>query len=89
MSISKRRDFILQADNSEGVHPTDDQNGFFARGREFESRYVNHQYTEQEKEFLASYESVDYLPPHSHVYENWIRQQPKRYLVYPALLFFI
>ncbi|XP_071784612.1 chloride channel protein C-like isoform X1 [Asterias amurensis] len=66
------------ADYTEGVHPTDDKNGFFAKGRDFESRYVNHQYTEQEKKVLASYESVDYLPPHSHVYLNWLRQQPKR-----------
>lgn len=60
------------------VHPTDDKSGFFAKGRDFESRYVNHSYTEQEKEVLASYESVDYLPPHSHVYRNWLRQQPAR-----------
>ena len=68
------------ADYTEGVHPTDDKNGFFAKGRDFESRYINHQYTEQEKKVLASYESVDYLPPHSQVYLNWLRQQPKRYL---------
>ena len=60
------------------VHPTDDKSGFFAKGRDFESRYVNHSYTDQEKEVLASYESVDYLPPHSHVYRNWLRQQPAR-----------
>ncbi|XP_022108381.1 chloride channel protein C-like isoform X2 [Acanthaster planci] len=78
MNSSKRRVTFQAADNTEGIHPTDDQSGFFARGRDFESRYVNHQYTEQEKELLASYESVDYLPSHSHVYENWLKQQPKR-----------
>ncbi|XP_071490057.1 chloride channel protein C-like [Diadema antillarum] len=59
-------------------HPTDDSNSFFAKGRDRESRYDNHQYTPQERELLAAYESLDYLPPHSHVYRNWLRQQPAR-----------
>lgn len=74
---SKKTTRSMYDDHTE-VHPTDDRSGFFARGRDFESRYVNHSYTEQEKEVLASYESVDYLPPHSHVYRNWLRQQPAR-----------
>ena len=49
--------------------PTANQTSFFQKGREFESRYVNHHYTEEEKEKLATFESVDYLPPHSTVYK--------------------
>ena len=49
--------------------PTANQTSFFQKGREFERRYVNHHYTEEEKEKLATFESVDYLPPHSTVYK--------------------
>lgn len=49
--------------------PTDTQTSFFQKGREFESAYVNHSYTEEEKQQLATFESVDYLPPHSAVYK--------------------
>ncbi|XP_041457216.1 chloride channel protein C-like [Lytechinus variegatus] len=62
----------------EDHHPTDDTNRFFAKGRDYESRFVNHQYTAQEREILSAYESLDYLPPHSHVYKNWLKQQPAR-----------
>ncbi|XP_078683930.1 chloride channel protein C-like isoform X1 [Branchiostoma floridae x Branchiostoma belcheri] len=54
------------------------EGGFFARGREFESRYVNHHYTEAEREELAKYESLDYLPSHSVVYKNWLKRQANR-----------
>lgn len=64
----------------EDHHPTDDKNRFFAKGRDYESRFVNHQYTAQEREILSAYESLDYLPPHSHVYKNWLKQQPARYI---------
>lgn len=53
----------------EDALPTKTQTSFFQKGREFESVYVNHKYTEEEKETLATYESVDYLPPHSLVYK--------------------
>lgn len=53
----------------EDTLPTTTQTSFFQKGREFESAYVNHKYTDQEKEQLATYESVDYLPPHSSVYK--------------------
>ena len=39
---------------------------------------VNHQYTEQERQVLNSYQSLEYLPPHSKVYRNWLQQQPAR-----------
>ena len=48
------------------------------QGRDFESAFVNHRYTSEEKRTLASYESLDYLPPHSQAYTNWIRKQPPR-----------
>ncbi|XP_078602294.1 chloride channel protein B-like isoform X1 [Branchiostoma floridae x Branchiostoma japonicum] len=54
------------------------EGGFFARGREFESRYVNHHYTKEEREELAKYESLDYLPSHSVVYKNWLKRQANR-----------
>lgn len=73
-----KESWVFYDDHTE-AHPTDDASSFFARGRDFESRYENHKYTEQERDVLASYESVDYLPPHSHVYRNWLRQQPSRY----------
>lgn len=49
--------------------PTEIQTSFFQKGREFESRYVNHHYTEEERETLGTFESVDYLPAHSAVYK--------------------
>ena len=52
----------------------------FVQGRDFESVYVNHRYTEQERETLSSFESLDYLPSHSMVYKQWIRQQPARWV---------
>ena len=53
----------------EDTLPTETQTSFFQKGREFESRYVNHHYTEEEREKLGTFESVDYLPPHSAVYK--------------------
>ncbi|XP_048583909.1 chloride channel protein D [Nematostella vectensis] len=62
----------------EDALPTTTSTSFFQKGREFESVYVNHKYTDEEKEQLATYESVDYLPPHSSVYKNWLKRQPSR-----------
>ncbi|XP_074627638.1 chloride channel protein C-like [Acropora palmata] len=62
----------------EDTLPTATQTSFFQKGREFESRYVNHHYTEEERQKLGTFESVDYLPPHSAVYKNWLKQQPSR-----------
>ncbi len=39
---------------------------------------VNHLYTEEEKQILNGYQSLEYLPPHSKVYRNWLQQQPAR-----------
>ena len=49
-----------------------DVGSFFKRGREYESVYVNHRYTGEELKVLASYETLNYLPPDSKVfrYEN-------------------
>ncbi|XP_064641031.1 chloride channel protein C-like isoform X2 [Lineus longissimus] len=60
------------------LYPHDDDHSFFAKGRDFESRYVNHKYTQKERETLATFESLDYLPSHSEVYKQWLRTQPKR-----------
>ncbi|XP_071958229.1 chloride channel protein C-like isoform X2 [Antedon mediterranea] len=79
--MSRRRKLVVNStfddDHSES-HPSDDNSRFFARGRDFESRYVNHKYTRQERELLATYESLDYLPPHSQAYKTWLRKQPAR-----------
>ncbi|KAM7450840.1 hypothetical protein ABFA07_001533 [Porites harrisoni] len=70
--------------NTESIHEdiplqaTETHISFFQKGREYESRYVNHHYTEEEREQLGKFESVDYLPPHSTVYKNWLEQQPSR-----------
>ena len=40
---------------------------FFTKGRDLQSTAVNHKYTEKESEVLGSYDSMDYLPPHSQV----------------------
>jgi len=34
-----------------------------------------HQYTDQERQTLAAYESLDYLPSHSEIYKSWLRKQ--------------
>ena len=39
---------------------------------------VNHNYTEEERQILNSYQSLEYMPPHSKVYRNWLQQQPAR-----------
>ena len=39
---------------------------------------VNHNYTEEERQVLNSYQSLEYMPPHSKVYRNWLQQQPAR-----------
>ena len=36
------------------------------------------QYTDEERQILNSYQSLEYLPPHSKVYRNWLQQQPAR-----------
>ena len=43
--------------------------GFFARGREWEGRTDIHKYTSAEKEILSTFDSFDYLPPHSTAYK--------------------
>ena len=52
--------------------------GFFAKGREFESVTTNHQYTEIELAKMATFESLDYLPPWSEPYKKWLREMPRR-----------
>jgi len=47
----------------------DENTGFFQRGRDYESRYVNHRYLANEKKVLSEYESVDYFSPHSQIYK--------------------
>jgi hypothetical protein len=53
----------------EDTLPAFAQTSFFQKGREFESAYVNHKFTEEEKHQLATYDSLDYFPPHSVVYK--------------------
>ena len=37
----------------------------------------SNRYTEAEKKVLRSYESLDYLPPDSAIYRDWLREQQK------------
>ncbi|XP_078688574.1 chloride channel protein C-like isoform X1 [Branchiostoma floridae x Branchiostoma belcheri] len=71
---------VSQVPSVDDVHlaHADTSEGFFARGREFESVYVNHRYTTQEREELSKFDSLDYLPSHSFAYKNWIKRQPSR-----------
>ncbi|XP_066289417.1 chloride channel protein D-like isoform X1 [Branchiostoma lanceolatum] len=71
---------VSQVPSVDDVHlaQADTSEGFFARGREFESVYVNHRYTAQEREELSKFDSLDYLPSHSFAYKNWIKRQPSR-----------
>lgn len=48
------------------------------QGRDFESVYTNHRYTQKEREILSNHDSFDYLPGHSVVYKEWLRRQPAR-----------
>ncbi|CAI9742196.1 channel C-like [Octopus vulgaris] len=60
---------------------------FLATGRDFQPADISHQYTEQEKRFLGTFTSLDYLPSHSNVYKNWLkRQRSSRYQVHRWLL---
>nr|XP_009858717.1 chloride channel protein C-like [Ciona intestinalis] len=66
-------------DTTDDSHLADTENsGFFSKGREYESAFVNHKYTNKEREELQKYDSLDYLPPWSTSYKNWVREQPRR-----------
>lgn len=70
---------IALEDDYDPLTQIDDVNdSFFTKGRDLQSTAVNHQYTEQEKEILGSYDSQDYLPPHCTAYLSWLGQQPAR-----------
>ena len=77
--MSLRRDAskygVTSTHADEDALPTETQTRFFQKGREFESRYVNHKYTDEEKQQLQTFESVDYLPPHSAVYKVSLSQR--------------
>ncbi|XP_028399217.1 chloride channel protein C-like [Dendronephthya gigantea] len=78
-NISRRRGFGVRSGYAdEDSRPPVAQTSFFQKGREFESAYDNHKFTEKEKQQLATYDSLDYFPPHSVVYKNWIKRQPAR-----------
>ena len=47
----------------------------FWQGRDYEPVYVTHKYTKEEQRTLSSFESVDYLPPHSEIYKQWLKNQ--------------
>ncbi|KAK6185139.1 hypothetical protein SNE40_007435 [Patella caerulea] len=55
---------------------TDDHTyGAFAQGRDYEPIYITHKYTAKEKETLATFESLDYLPSNSEVYKQWLKRK--------------
>ena len=62
-----------QDDVFDGVHAvTDDHEGFFKRGRDFEAIGDAHTYTEQEKKTLESFESIQYLPPNNAIFREYL-----------------
>ncbi|KAK7492242.1 hypothetical protein BaRGS_00016539 [Batillaria attramentaria] len=74
-SISKYGSSAKAPDDDNVFYVNDDNYGAFTAGRDYEPIYITHKYTEKEKETLAGFESLDYLPPHSHVYKHWIKRQ--------------
>ena len=67
--LIQRRFGVRTTHADEDSLPAYAQTSFFQKGREFESAYVNHKFTEEEKRQLATYDSLDYFPPHSVVYK--------------------
>lgn len=50
----------------------------FKKGRDIGGSHTNYEFTQQEQETLASYDSVDYLPSDSEVFRAWAMQQTHR-----------
>ena len=69
----------VQAPDGSGHGSVDGRRSFFQKGREYESTFVNHRYTEKELRVLASYETLDYLPPDSVVYRRWLGTQATKW----------
>lgn len=67
--LIQRRYGVRSAHADEDTLPAFARTSFFQKGREFESAYVNHKFTDEEKHQLATYDSLDYFPPHSVVYK--------------------
>ncbi|KAL8619446.1 hypothetical protein ACOMHN_011797 [Nucella lapillus] len=75
-SISKYGSTMGQPPSDDSVfYVNDDDFGIFASGRDYEPVYITHKYTAEERETLASFESLDYLPSHSQVYRHWVKRQ--------------
>ena len=51
---------------------------FFARGRDFEAASDAHSYTIQERAVLASFESLEYLPPNNVAYRDYLSNQTQQ-----------
>ena len=67
--LIQRRYGVRSNHADEDTLPAFARTSFFQKGREFESAYVNHKFTDEEKHQLATYDSLDYFPPHSVVYK--------------------
>lgn len=68
-NVIRRRYGVRTTHADEDTLPAFARTSFFQKGREFESAYVNHKFTDEEKHQLATYDSLDYFPPHSVVYK--------------------
>ena len=66
-----RRQLARLEDADYESQPVLEEVAFFSKGRDLQSTYVNHKYTEAEREVLGSYDSTDYLPPHSQVRHSY------------------
>jgi hypothetical protein len=62
---------------ADGTHriTDDEQVGFFAKGRDFESVGTAHSYTRQELQLLSTFESIEYLPPNNAAYRYYLAHQ--------------
>ena len=59
-------------------NPARDEGEDEGEGVYLKSTNTNHKYSERQRAQLASYESQDYLPPHSEIYTGWLRGQQYR-----------
>jgi len=51
---------------------------FFSRNKDFEGARVNHVFHADERRKLSTFESIDYFPPNSKVFRQWLKEQVHR-----------
>ncbi|XP_052816934.1 chloride channel protein C-like isoform X2 [Mya arenaria] len=74
-TLGKSGTAVQEPKEADSNFAADDEYSFLAAGRDFESMNTTHVYTDQERQTLAAYESLDYLPSHSDIYKTWLKKQ--------------